>query len=33
MVEEEDEKVIQIERYLFGTDLWFSGLGMNINQL
>ena len=31
--EEEEEKPIQIQRYLFGTDLWFTGLGMGINEL
>jgi len=28
-----DERVIQIQRYLFGTDMWFTGLGMTIQQL
>mmetsp|Transcript_6987 Transcript_6987/g.6168 ORF Transcript_6987/g.6168 Transcript_6987/m.6168 type:complete len:136 (+) Transcript_6987:353-760(+) len=30
---QKDDKVIQIQRYLFGTDLWFTGLGMSIHQL
>jgi hypothetical protein len=27
------EVSIQIQRYLFGTDLWYTGLGMNIHEL
>lgn len=28
-----DEKVIRIQRYMFGTDMWFTGLGMNLGDL
>lgn len=28
-----EDKLVQIQRYLFGTDLWFTGLGMNIHEL
>jgi hypothetical protein len=30
---EEKEQVVKIQRFLFGTDLWFTGLGMDINEL
>lgn len=29
----DEEKVVQIQRYLFSTDLWFTGLGMSIHEL
>ena len=31
--DEKETKVIHLQKSLFGTDLWFTGLGMSINEL
>ena len=32
-VENLSEKIIKIQRFMFGTDLWFTGFGMGIHEL
>ena len=31
--DEKETKVINVQKSLFGSDLWFTGLGMSINEL